>query len=154
MSNKKSPFPSKKRLFEKEYFCHLVMSKKKQEKSGNKQEKYDLLQTFYWYTITYGSGVKIPEKQCYQINPFFPTLKMKSFCVITAVYIAISQIFFIINALKNPKYSGLNFLLTEESQFFCYCWSGILARTISYGSYFLAITDCNFGYFYQFIISF
>ena len=53
---KKSPFPPKKRLFEKEYFCHLVMSKKKQEKSGNKQEKYDLLQTFYWYTITYGSG--------------------------------------------------------------------------------------------------
>ena len=37
------------------------MSKKKQEKSGNKQEKYDLLQTFYWYTITYGSGLEFQK---------------------------------------------------------------------------------------------
>ena len=115
---------------------------------------------------------------------------------------------------KSPIYSGLshltNFLLTGESQFFWYCWSGIVAWTISYRfywtffelgtyllqlcnkllnlnfakyfdlsislrrglyhlvvmpwivnffrfsncTYFLAINDCNFGYFYQFMISF
>ena len=42
---KKSPFPPQKRLFEKEYFCHLVMSKKKntrkiREKTGKNMTYY------------------------------------------------------------------------------------------------------------------
>ena len=158
----------------------------------------------------------VPEQQRYQTNPFFPTLKIKSFCVITEMHISIWQIFFELLDMhwKSPKYSGLshltNFLLTWESQFFWYCWSGIVAWTISYRfywtffelgtyllqlcnkllnlnfakyfdlsislrhglyylvampwivnffrfgncTYFLAIIDCNFGYFYQFMISF
>ena len=35
--------------------------RKKQEKSGKKQEKFDLLHTFYWYTITYGLCQEFPK---------------------------------------------------------------------------------------------
>ena len=114
---KKSPFLPQKRLFEKEYFCHLVMSKKKTRKIW--LITYILLiHNNLWFVLG------VPEQQRYQTNPFFPTLKIKSFCVITEMHISIWQIFFELLDMhwKSPKYSELshltNFLLTGESQFF------------------------------------
>jgi hypothetical protein len=74
----------------------LVMNKKKARKIRKNENtgKIWLITNILLIHNNLWFGFRFPEKQCYQINPFFPTLKMKSFCVITAVHIAISQIFF------------------------------------------------------------